>query len=136
MAILSGGDFQLEVRTASGPDVWAVVGEMHTFNDDRRRAVSSFPVFNKSTPNRKIGQAEDTYSVEGYDDPADAGQAKLNTHADDGSLAHIRVTRDGTNGFVQDVYVTSKRYQASAEEESIQGRSYEFTGSGVRTATP
>lgn len=136
MAVLSGGDFQLEVRTATGPDVYTVVGDLHTFSDDVRRGVSNFPVFDKSMPYRKVGKPEFSFSADGYDNPVDAGQAALNTAAAAGTEIRVRVTRDGAVGFTQDVLVTSRRRSAEADEESLQGRSYEFVGTTAQTAIP
>jgi hypothetical protein len=136
MAVLSGGDFQLEVRTATGPDVYTVVGDMHTFSEDTRRGISNFPVFDKAMPYRKVGKPEYSFSVDGYDNPADAGQTALNAASDAGTEIRVRVTRDGAAGFTQDVLVTSSRMSAEADEESLQGRTYEFTGTTARVAIP
>lgn len=136
MAVISGGDFQLEVRQSTGPDVYVVVADMHTFNNESRRGISNFPVFDKSTPYRKVGKPDDSFTVDGYDNPVDPGQIVLNAAADAGTEARIRFTRDGAAGFTQDVLVTSRRYSTSAEDESLQGRSYEFMGTTAKVAVP
>lgn len=135
MAVISGGDFQLEVESAVA-GVWNVVGDMHTFNNESRRGISNFPVFDKSTPYRKVGKPDESFTVDGYDNPTDAGQARLNTLESTGAEAHVRFTRDGAVGFRQHVLVTSRRYSTSAEDESLQGRSYEFMATDAKAAAP
>ena len=77
MAVISGGDFQLEVRQSTGPDVYVVVADMHTFNNESRRGISNFPVFDKSTPYRKVGKPDDSFTVDGYDNPVGAARPGL-----------------------------------------------------------
>jgi hypothetical protein len=133
MAVISGGDFQIRVRTSTGPDVYTVVADMHTFNDDERRNQSEYPVFDKSTPHRKVGKRTSTLTVDGYDNPVDAGQAFLNAASLAGTTVKLEVTRDGSVGYTVDALVSGRRYDASAEEETLQGRGYDFIETSDRT---
>ena len=127
MAVYRGDQFMLEVNTGTDiSPVWVVVESLNSFSKSSQRNTQTYPVFQRALPYSIVGPREQTYSVGGYFDPEDAGQAALFAAESSNEAVQIRVTHDGTNGFTQLVKVGSITYDA--DPEGLQEVSFEFAG--------
>jgi hypothetical protein len=134
MAIHYGEDFELYVRTATGPDVWTPVEDLNRFGKRSSRNSASFPAFRRATAYTIPGARESTYSAAGYLNSTDTGQNFLRTAEAAGTNVFIRVvfTAGSGQGFEQEVRVGSTSYDTTPE--GIQEIGLEFTAVGDATA--
>lgn len=129
MAIHYGEDFELHVRTATGPDVWTPVEDLNRFGSRTSRNQNSYAAFRRATSYTIPGPREKTFTVSGYLNNTDTGQNYLRTNEVAGTTVRIRVLPSGgANGYDQDVRVGSTTHDATPE--GIQEISFEFTAVG------
>lgn len=133
MAVSAGEDFVLQVNTGTvGVPVWTTVGSMNRFSGSFPKERSEYPTFGAVLS--RVGNRGYDYSVSGFYDGADAGQARLRLRAQDDTVAQIRVLPTGTTGWQQDVLVRTTTHDADADPTSLQETSFEFTGVATPTA--
>src|SRR5688572_14556010 len=117
MPVMNGKDLDVFIETAT-PGTFIAVNDMNTFGKSVTKSVDRFPVFMRGTPYAVPGAREATYTMEGYLNTDDPGQLRLFA-LEAGDLAgKIKVMFDGTNGFSQEVKVSS--YSYDAEPEGLQ----------------
>ena len=114
MAVLQGDDFVLYVETTT-PGTFVVVNDISEFSKSVTRDSSQVRVFARATPYVVTGGRNATYTATGFFNPTDPGQQRLRDMEAVDTPVKIRLLYDGTNGFTQEVKVTSYDYGASAE---------------------
>jgi hypothetical protein len=129
MAVRPGEDFLLQVQLAPvepAEGVWVDVADMNRYSRRSNRDIARFPVFGRALPHSIPGTREQGFTVSGYLNHDDAGQARLRAAEAGNFPVNVRVLFDGTeNGFEQEVYVASFTHDASPE--GLQEHGFEMT---------
>ena len=121
-----GADFELHVESAT-PDTFILVGDLNSFSRNTARDNQTFPVFGSTVAYVIPGTREITYTVSGFLSD-DAGQERLREAEQNDTPIKVRVLWDGTNGFTQEVRVSSTTQDATPE--GLQETSFELAGTG------
>jgi hypothetical protein len=124
MSALSGADFVLEVEQTTG--VWVQVANFNAFSKKGQVPQTFDPVFDQPTPIVSPGVLEETYSVGGFFDPVDPGQAVLRAAEANHTPVKVRYLKDGVQGEQQSVLVSSFTHDAKPDG-SLQTIVYDFS---------
>jgi hypothetical protein len=124
MSAISGQDFLLEVE--SSPSVWVPVENFNAFSKKGTVPETFDPVFDQPTPLVSPGVLEETFTVGGFLDPTDPGQAVLRAGEANHTPVNVRYYKDGVQGDSQLVYVASFTHEAKPDG-SLQTIVYELT---------
>lgn len=114
---LQAGDFEIEVD--SGAAVYVPIADMTSYDRNTARTSTKTKVFGRITPYTGTGARDVTYTVGGLANPTDPGQLALLAAEETDVAILIKVLPAGiaTDGFTQEVKVTSKRHGARADGE-------------------
>lgn len=130
MSVKPGEDFKLRVETVT-PGTFVDVADMNAYSKSRTHPRNRYRVFG-GTVHVVTGSAEEDFSVGGYLNPEDPGQARLLAVEASETPVNIQVLYDGTKGYQQQVLVHS--FTHDADPEGLQEDGFEFTATGVRTS--
>ena len=117
---MKAGDFEIHVVTAAGPPaVFSPIADMTAYDRSTARAVTKTKVFGRATPYAGTGTRDVTYTLAGLANDTDPGQLALLAAEEADEPIVIRVNPKGsdTDGFTQEVKVTSKKHSARADGE-------------------
>lgn len=134
MAELKGTNLVVSVSTTLGGTYYQV-GSMNdatmTIDGDNQ----DITAFGDDWIKRLQGLKDASYSLSGFRDVADTnGQVVISTALINDSALFAKFLPDGTNGFVQEVKVSS--FEVSGAVDGIVELSMDFEGSGAIAATP
>lgn len=94
------------------------------------RPTTRTAVFQRATPLTLGGVREQSFTLTGILNPTDAGQLVLFTAEEGNVSCFVTVQPDGTNGFEQEVEITSNGHDA--DPDAWQEITFECTGVGPR----
>ena len=136
MAVVISEDFELYVRTATGPDVWTPVEDMTRFSKRNNRSTTTQAVFRRPDAYTFRGKRESTYTLNGLVNPDDPGQSYLRAAEVSGDSVFIRAVPEAGSGqgFEQEVQVGTTGWDADAGSNGGQEFNMELTAIGVATA--
>jgi predicted secreted protein len=134
MPALAGKGLVIQVATTSGGTYNTVVGmndaSMSIDGDNQ-----DITAFGDSYIARIQGLKDVSYSLSGYFDATDTtGQIRIRTALLNDSELHVKFLPDGTNGFRQQVRVSS--FEMSGSVDGIVEVSIELEGTGAIAAVP
>lgn len=120
--------FDLRVKTTGS--TFVSVSDVTAYDHGTTRTTNKVKVFGRATPYSKTNKPDGTYSITALLNPTDAGQAQLLSHEAANTVATIEVFATGgtTDGFQQDVAVSSKRHTARADGD-FQEITFDFAAS-------
>lgn len=133
MSVQLGDVFCLEVWNGIG--AYLVVNDMNAFSKSSTRSTTKVAVFKRALPHTVAAARDVSYTVSGFLNPTDAGQNRLRAMEAADTADNIRVTHDGTNGFVQQVKVTELSFDADPETLQEYGFSFEAEATAVIEGT-
>lgn len=106
MAIQLGEDFVIKVETAT-PGTFVVLNDMNRYGINNQRSTTKIPVFSRATPYSIAGARDRSWQISGLFNPADAGYLRLLNAEINNTPLKVQFLYDGTNGFQQEVVVSS-----------------------------
>jgi hypothetical protein len=124
MSAIPGADFLLEVEQT--PNVWVYVENFNAFMKKGAVPETFDPVFDLPMPIVSPGVLEETFSIGGFFDPLDPGQAVLRAAEANHTPVNIRYYKDGVQGESQFVYIAGFTQEAKAAGE-LQTIVYDLT---------
>ena len=124
--VLGGEDFVLYVETAT-PGTFIPVADMSRYRGSNARERARYPVFNAAA-HRTTGARTKTFSLEGFLNPADAGQNRIRNAENTDTVLKFRVLPDGINGFEITAQVNSTGHEADADDTTLQSFTAECEG--------
>jgi hypothetical protein len=112
---MPGQKFKVLVATVAAPTVFIPVGLMNNYRISSQGNEAEFDTFDSVNPIVFQGKKRRTMTVAGYLGDADSGQTALFAAEAAAETPVIKVLWDGvTNGFTQQVIITSYQSEASA----------------------
>jgi hypothetical protein len=134
MALAISEDFELYVRTATGPEVWTPVEDMSRFSKRNNRASTTPAVFRRGDAYVFRGKRESTYTFNGLVNTTDPGQLYLRAAEVSGDSVFIRCVpiAGSGQGFEQEVQIGTTGWDADAGSNGAQEFTMEATAVGVQ----
>jgi hypothetical protein len=125
---LSASVFEIRVRNATAPETFVPIADVTSYDHGTTRTTTRTRVFGRATPYASTSLPEGTYSITALLNPTDPGQIELFEAEDENRVTVLEVFPEGgtTNGFKQEVKVSSKRHGARADGD-FQEVTFEFT---------
>jgi hypothetical protein len=128
--MLFGDSLIVNVNTAAAEaePVWSLLGYFDGFKASGSRDVQKKPVFGRSTPVKRMGNRDLSFSLAGYLAPEDESQQVVAAAEKAGETVQIQVLFDGANGFECSAYIASFDLDVSADDFQSIGYECEVDG--------
>lgn len=97
---VNGTDITLEVEDTT-PGTFIQINGMDTYTRRSGRTSNKKSVFMRATQVKSTGPLDETITMAGLFDPADAGQLRVLAQKAANTQFTIKITFDGTNGYTQ-----------------------------------
>lgn len=131
MAELAGASLLIKVGATSGA-AGTTMADGTRYSKRGSRPATRTAVFGSAIPRTSKGTPDVGFTLTALQNPTDPGQAILYAAEEANSSVWIQVLPDGSNGFKQEVTVTSNNHDA--DPDSIQTVTFECTAVAARTA--
>lgn len=131
MAVPNGADVILKAENAPGSGVFVAVAAITRFSKKSDTDENVHPTFG-GVKLVAPGTRNQEFSIAGFLDTTDVGQAALRTAEATKVPIRIQVLFDGVNGFDQSVRVRSFSHEAAAEGD-LQPITFDFAGNANST---
>lgn len=131
MAVPNGADVLVKAENAPGSGVFVTVAAITRFSKKSDTDENVHPAFG-GTKYVVPGTRNQEFSISGFLDTSDVGQAALRTAESTRVPIKIRVLFDGVNGYEQSVRVRSFTHDADAAGD-LQPITFDFAGNADAT---
>jgi hypothetical protein len=133
MSALDGQDFLLQVETTPGSNAFITVMNFNSNSKKSTHAATKSPVFHNPVPLVSLAPQEETYTVGGFEDLNDPGQALLRAAQKGQTPIRVRELWDGVAGEVQTVRVGG--YTFEAKPDALETISYDLTAIDIAASS-